>query len=170
MADRIPLIVNPAAGQIQELGAVDPLVGITTVISGLIGAILGGLGFFTGGLSFAGLKAMGAGAVSGAAIGAGVGVAGSAAMSVADATISPKGQGSMSTGNTIVQGVSNDSLFMGTQAMSSMNLEIDKTTKAVSDLGPKLDSLIEANSVLVSAVTSGNKSVAKAIKSTSADG
>ena len=31
MADRIPLIVNPAAGQIQELGAVDPLVGITTV-------------------------------------------------------------------------------------------------------------------------------------------
>ena len=31
MADRIPLIVNPSAGQIQELGAVDPLVGITTV-------------------------------------------------------------------------------------------------------------------------------------------
>ena len=31
MADRIPLIVNASAGQIQELGAVDPLVGITTV-------------------------------------------------------------------------------------------------------------------------------------------
>ena len=143
-------------------------VGITTVISGLIGAILGGLGFFTGGLSFAGIKAMGAGAVSGAAIGAGVGVAGAAAMSVTDAVI-PQGQGSMSTGNTIVQGVNNDSLFMGTQAMSEMNLEIDKTTKAVNDLGPKLDSLIEANSILVGAVTSGNKSVAKAIKSTSAE-
>ena len=30
MADRIPLIVNAAAGQIQELGAVDPIVGVTT--------------------------------------------------------------------------------------------------------------------------------------------
>ena len=145
-------------------------VGITTVISGLIGAILGGLGFFTGGLSFAGLKAMGAGAVSGAAIGAGVGVAGSAAMSVADATISPKGQGSMSTGNTIVQGVSNDSLFMGTQAMSSMNLEIDKTTKAVSDLGPKFDSMNETLNNLGSIISSGNSGIVSAVKQSSADG
>jgi len=39
MADRIPLIVNSTAGQIQELGAVDPMVGITTVtISGAINA------------------------------------------------------------------------------------------------------------------------------------
>ena len=30
MADRIPLIVNSTAGQIQELGAVDPIVGVTT--------------------------------------------------------------------------------------------------------------------------------------------
>tara|TARA_B100000519_G_scaffold119302_1_gene102959 strand:- start:41 stop:595 length:555 start_codon:yes stop_codon:yes gene_type:complete len=39
MADRIPLIVNSTAGQIQELGVVDPMVGITTVtISGAINA------------------------------------------------------------------------------------------------------------------------------------
>ena len=145
-------------------------VGITTVISGLIGAILGGLGFFTGGLSFAGLKAMGAGAVSGAAIGAGVGVAGAAAMSVADAHISPKGQGSLSTGNTIVQGVSNDNLFMGTQAMSSMNLEIDKTTKAVSDLGPKFDAMNETLNNLGSIISSGNSGIVSAVKQSSADG
>ena len=30
MADRIPLIVNSTAGQIQELGSVDPIVGVTT--------------------------------------------------------------------------------------------------------------------------------------------
>ena len=30
MADRIPLIVNAAAGQIQELGVVDPIVGVST--------------------------------------------------------------------------------------------------------------------------------------------
>ena len=145
-------------------------VGITTVISGLIGAILGGLGFFTGGLSFAGLKAMGAGAVTGASIGAGVGVAGAAAMSVTDATISPKGQGSMSTGNTIVQGVSNDNLFMGTQAMSEMNLEIDKTTKAVNDLGPKFDKMAETISSLGTIISSGNSSMVSALKQSSADG
>ena len=145
-------------------------VGIATVISGLIGAILGGLGFFTGGLSFAGLKAMGAGAVSGAAIGAGIGIAGSAAMSVADATISPKGQGSMSTGNTIVQGVSNDNLFMGTQAMSSMNLEIDRTTKAVSDLGPKFDAMNETLNNLGTIISSGNSGIVSAVKQSSADG
>ena len=37
MTDRIPLIVNPTAGQIQELGAVDPIVGVTTVtMSGVL--------------------------------------------------------------------------------------------------------------------------------------
>ena len=91
-------------------------------------------------------------------------------MSVADATISPKGQGSMSTGNTIVQGVSNDSLFMGTQAMSSMNLEIDKTTKAVSDLGPKFDAMNETLNNLGSIISSGNSGIVSAVKQSSADG
>ena len=37
MADRIPLIVNAAAGQIQELGAVDPIVGVSTfTMSGVL--------------------------------------------------------------------------------------------------------------------------------------
>jgi len=37
MADRIPLIVNSTAGQIQELGAVDPIVGVTTfTMSGVL--------------------------------------------------------------------------------------------------------------------------------------
>ncbi|HAI37619.1 MAG TPA: hypothetical protein DCM40_05590, partial [Maribacter sp.] len=148
---------------LQKFGA---FIGIGTALGAILGAIIVGI------KGFKGAGDMVLGAKVGAGIGATAGAAGKVAIdtfSVGDAVI-PQGQGSMSTGNTIVQGVSNDSLFMGTQAMSSMNLEIDKTTKAVSDLGPKLDSLIEANSVLVSAVTSGNKSVAKAIKSTSADG
>ena len=91
-------------------------------------------------------------------------------MSVADATISPKGQGSMSTGNTIVQGVSNDNLFMGTQAMSSMNLEIDRTTKAVSDLGPKFDAMNETLNNLGSIISSGNSGIVSAVKQSSADG
>ena len=37
MADRIPLIVNAAAGQIQELGVVDPIVGVSTfTMSGVL--------------------------------------------------------------------------------------------------------------------------------------
>ena len=37
MADRIPLIVNSTAGQIQELGAVDPIVGVSTfTMSGVL--------------------------------------------------------------------------------------------------------------------------------------
>ena len=37
MAARIPLIVNAAAGQIQELGAVDPIVGVSTfTMSGVL--------------------------------------------------------------------------------------------------------------------------------------
>ena len=112
------------------------------------------------------------GASVGAGVGATAGAVGKAAIdtfSVGDAVL-PQGQGSLSTGNTIVKGVSNDNVFMGTQAMSEMNLEIDKTTKAVNDLGPKFDKMVETISSLGTIISSGNSGIVSAVKQSSADG
>lgn len=148
---------------LQKFGA---FVGIGTALGAVLGAIIVGI------KGFKGAGDMVLGASVGAGIGATAGAAGKAAIdtfSVGDAVI-PQGQGSLSTGNTIVQGVSNDNLFMGTQAMSSMNLEIDKTTKAVNDLGPKFDSMNETLNNLGSIISSGNSGIVSAVKQSSADG
>ena len=99
-------------------------VGITTAIGGAIGAILGGLGIFTAGLSLAGFKAMSAGLVTGAAIGAGVGAtAFTATKMFEDAQITAKPVGSQEP---------NASFAVGDEGFA--RIDVSKSTQQALDL------------------------------------